>query len=116
MSQTDQTDAPNKEPILFEEKQPGPKKLDYHLENGFRHVFQILDFNKTGAVNKSSLQVICANVCRVLDILYMPEHLEVFKGESKKLDEDGFVEYVRQLVRKAIGLFVSLPFLNLILS
>eukprot|EP00795_Rhopilema_esculentum_P015571 gene15571-6838_t len=79
----------------------GSKRLEYGLENSFRHVFQVIDFNKEGSVKKSSLQVICANVCRVLEILYMPDHLEVFKGDGKKLDEDGFLEYVRHLVRKA---------------
>ena len=102
MSQEDQTDASNS-PLL--EERAGSKKLDYSLENGFRHIFHVLDFDKKGSVNKSSLQVICANICRVLDILYMPEHLESFKGEGKKLEEEGFLEYVRHLVRKAIGMF-----------
>lgn len=84
----------------------GAKRLAYDLENGFRHIFHVLDFNKKGVVNKSSLQVICANVCRVLDILYMPEHLELFKGDVKHLDDEDFIEYIRQLVRKAQGMIL----------
>ena len=104
-NQTDTVDAPPSE-----ERPGSEKQLDYFLENGFRHIFHVIDFNKRGLVNKSSLQVICANICRVLDIVYMPEHLEMFKEDEKKLDEEGFLEYVRRLVGKAIGmsLFTSL--------
>lgn len=97
-NQTDTVDAPPSE-----EKSGSEKRLDYFLENGFRHIFHVIDFKKQGFVNKSSLQVICANICRVLDILYMPEHLQLFKEDVKKLDEEGFLEYVRHLVGKAIG-------------
>ena len=103
LDNTDAVDAPRSE-----EKPAPARKLDYFLENGFRHIFHVLDFNKKGLVNKSSLQVICANVCRVLDILYMPEHLEAFKEEEKKLDEEGFLEYIHHLVGKAIGMFCGI--------
>ena len=94
----------------------GSKRLEYGLENSFRHVFQVIDFNKEGSVKKSSLQVICANICRVLEIIYMPDHLEVFKGDGKKLDEDGFIEYVRHLVRKATGSFSYLKITSFLSS
>ena len=107
MSQ-DQADAVDAPPS--KEKPITDKKLDYFLKNGFRHIFHVLDFDKQGVVNKSSLQVICANICRVLDILYMREHLESFKGEISRLDEDGFLEYVCHLVGKAIGVYLTYLF------
>lgn len=90
-------------PAPTEELRCGAKKLAYYVENSFRLVFHVLDFKKEGNINKSSVQVICANICRVLDILYMPEHLAHFNGEGKKIDEETFLEYFRQLVRKAAG-------------
>lgn len=78
-------------------------QLSYAGENCFRHVYEFLDFNKEGHMNKSQLQVVCANVCRVLDISYFPEDLEQFIKDSKTLSIDEFLSYVGELVKQAQG-------------
>ncbi len=80
-----------------------PVKMDYSLANSFRHVFHTLDFKKEGTLNLTQLQVICANICRVLDIAFVPEDLEKFNLGSKTLEPTGFIDYVHRLVKLTNG-------------
>eukprot|EP00794_Sanderia_malayensis_P014302 gene14302-15790_t len=75
--------------------------MGYSLENCFRHVFKTLDFKNDALLNVSQLKVVCANICRVLDISFIPEDLEKFNNNSSTLQADGFVSYVRELMKKA---------------
>lgn len=69
------------------------RALDYFTTNGLRQSFNVLDAKKTGNVAKTQLQIICINLCTVIDVPFSAADLNGYTG-SLELSFDDFHKFI----------------------
>ncbi|XP_066934419.1 switch-associated protein 70-like [Clytia hemisphaerica] len=77
------------------------KALEYFTANGLRQAFNVLDPKSTGKVTKTQLQILCINLCNVINVQFSPEDIMKFKDGEKELQFQDFIAYIgSKLLRK----------------
>ena len=85
--------------------------LEYHLVNGLKHAFKIIDVRKQEKLAKSQVQVLCSTICQALEIKYRQDDLRKFMMDEELLSVSDVVQYVdTELIKQGISL---LDFLSL---
>ena len=83
------------------------KALEYFTANALRQAFNVLDPKNTGKVTKTQLQILCINLCNVVNVPFSPEDIMKFKDGEKELQFQDFVAYIgSKLLRKSEYFYV----------